>query len=175
MPKKVYCNVVKHRLLDTIGGKNYEIEDVTKVGLPTIAHPTTTVKSSGMVADVDMPDTTHLNAMDFTVYHNNGVNCKYLPTPGKHSFDFRAARQRYNVKEGELDPEGSKFRVVCVHVETQKGDVETGNPLGYTEKYSILRYEEEQDGKVVTVIDAMAGIIKFNGKSSTSAVDDLLK
>ena len=171
MPKKVYCNVVKHRLLDN----DREVEDVTKVGLPTIAHPTTTVKSSGMVADVDMPDTTHLNAMDFTVYHNNGVNCRYLSDPGKHFFDFRAARQQYAVKEGELGAEAFKVRVTCVHVESQKGDVETGNPLGYTEKYSILRYEEEQNGKVVTVIDAMAGIIKYNGKSYTSDVDNLLK
>ncbi len=171
MPKNVYCNVVKNRLLDN----KREVEDVTKVGLPTIAHPTTTVKSSGMVMDVDMPDTTHLNAMDFTVYHNNGVNCRYLQDPGKHSFDFRAARQKYGVKEAEMGAEGFKVRVVCMHVETQKGDVETGNPLGYTEKYSIIRYEEEQNGKVVVVIDAMAGVIKYNGKSYTSDIDKLLK
>lgn len=171
MPKKVYCNVVKHRLLDG----TTEIEDVTKVGLPTITHPTTTVKSSGMVADVDMPDTTHLNAMDFTVYHNNGVNCNKLANPGKHNFDLRAARQRYNVPKGVLGAESFKVRCTCVHVETQEGDMETGNPLGYTEKYSILRYEEEVNGKVVKLIDAMAGIIEINGKSYTSDVDELLE
>ena len=31
------------------------------------------------------------------------------------------------------------------------------------------------DGKVVTLIDAMAGIIKFNGKSYTDTVQNLLK
>lgn len=171
MPKKVYCNVVKHRLLDN----KKEIEDVTKVGLPTIAHPTTTVKSSGMVADVDMPDTTHLDAMELTVYHNNGVNCRYLSDPGKHNFDMRVARQQYNVPKGELGAEGFKVRVIAVHVKTEKGDVESGNPLGYTERYSVLRYEEEQNGDVITVIDAMAGILKWNGKDYTSDVDNLLK
>ena len=33
MPKRVYCNIEKHRILDN----NKEIEDVTKFGLPTIA------------------------------------------------------------------------------------------------------------------------------------------
>ena len=41
MPQKVYCNIEKHRILDN----KREIEDVTKFGLPTIQHPTTTVKT----------------------------------------------------------------------------------------------------------------------------------
>lgn len=171
MPKKVYCNVVKHRLLDN----KKEIEDVTKVGLPTLAHPTTTVKSSGMVADVDMPDTTHLDAMELTVYHNNGVNCRYLSNPGKHNFDMRVARQQYNVPKGELGAEPFKVRVIGVHTKTEKGDIESGNPIGYTERYSVLRYEEEQNGEIVTVIDAMAGILKWNGKDYVSDIDNLLK
>lgn len=171
MPNKVYCNVEKHRILDN----NREIEDVTKIGLPTIAHPTITVKSAGMSMDVDMPDVTHLNAMEFTVYHNNGVNGKYLADPGKHTIEARVARQQYNVPKGEIAHEGVKFRITCVHKETAKGDIETGNPYGSTEKYSVLRYEEEINGEVTTIIDAMAGIIKFNGKDCVSAVDSLLK
>ena len=171
MPNRVYCNIVKHRILDN----RREVEDVTKFGLPTIQHPTTTVKSSGMAMDVDMPDTAHLNAMDFTIYHNNGVNCQYLSDPGKHNIEARTARQRYDVTRGEIMHESVKFRIVCVHVESQKGDIETGNPYGSTEKYSVLRYEEEVDGKVTVIADAMAGLIKFSGVDVTSDVDNLLK
>lgn len=171
MPKRVYCNIEKHRILDN----NLEVEDVTKFGLPTIAHPTTDVKSSGMAMDVSMPDTTHLNAMDFTIYHNNGVNCSYLAQPGKHNIEARTARQRYDVAGGEIKHESVKFRIICVHVETQKGDIESGNPYGSTEKYSVLRYEEEVDGVVTTIADAMAGLIKFNGVDCVSDVDNLLK
>ena len=53
--------------------------------------------------------------------------------------------------------------------------METGNPYGSTEKYSVLRYEEEVNGKVTIIADAMAGLIKFNGKDCTSTVDNLLK
>ena len=171
MPKKVYCNIEKHRILDN----KREVEDVTKFGLPTIKHPTTSVKSSGMAMDVDMPDTTHLEAMDVTIYHNNGVNCKYLGDPGQHDIEARTVRQRYDVAKGEIMHESVKFRVTCVHVETQKGDIETGSPYGSTEKYSVLRYEEEVDGKVSIIADAMAGLIKYNGKDCTSVVDNLLK
>ena len=53
--------------------------------------------------------------------------------------------------------------------------IETGSPYGSTEKYSVLRYEEEVDGKVSIIADAMAGLIKYNGKDCTSVVDNLLK
>lgn len=171
MASKVYSNVEDHRLLD---GKKV-VEDVTKVGLPTITHPTTSIDASGMAMAVDMPNTTHVNAMDYTIVHNNGVNGKLLAVPGKHTQEFRTVRQRYNVAKGAFEHESVKFRLVGVHVETQKGDIETGSPYGSTEKYSCLRYEEEIDGTVVTVVDAMAGIIKYNGKSYTDVVQNMLK
>lgn len=173
--KRVYCNVAKHRVIDKYDGKKRDIEDVSKIGLPTIKHTIVQVKSNGMIADVDMPDTTHLDAMDFTIYHNNGTNCEYLSSPGQHEFDVRIARQQYNVPKGELGHEGNRCRVVCVHSESQKGDVETGNPLGTTEKFALLRYEEYKDNNEVICIDVMAGTIRYNGKEYTSDVDNLLK
>lgn len=171
MPSKVYNNIEGHRLLD-----NGRIcEDVTKIGLPTITHPTTTISAAGMAVDVDMPNITHLDAMEFSITHNNGVNCKFLSDPGKHSIELRTVRQRYTVAKGEIEHESVKFRVVGVTKETQKGDIETGSPYGSTVKYSCLRFEEEVDGKIVTIIDAMAGIIKYNGTDFTSSVENLLK
>ena len=77
MPSKVYNNVEGHRVIDN----NKVCEDVTSVTLPTITHPTNTIKASGMVMDVDMPNTTHLDAMEFSISHNNGVNCNLLGNP----------------------------------------------------------------------------------------------
>lgn len=171
MPKKVYNNVEDHRLLD---GSSV-VEDVTKVGLPTIKHPTTTIDAAGMAMAVDMPNITHIDAMDYSIYHNNGINCKVLARPGKHKQEFRTVRQRYDVAKGEIQHESVKFRLIGVHVETQKGDLETGSPYGSTEKYSCLRYEEEVDGKVFVVIDAMAGVIKYGDKTYTDEVQNLLK
>ena len=171
MPSKVYVNVEDHKLLD---GKR-TIEDVTKVGLPTIKHKTTTVDAAGMAVAVDMPDTTHLEAMDYSIYHNNGVNGKYLSAPGKHVHEFRVARQRYNVPKASIGFESVKYRLIGIHQETAEGDVETGSPLGSTEKYSCVRYEKEVNGEVVTIIDAMAGVIKYNGVSYTDDIQNLLK
>lgn len=171
MPQKVYNNVEDHRLIDN----KRVCEDVTKIGLPTLKHPTTTISAAGMAVDVDMPNTTHMEPMEFSISHNNGVNCQYLSQPGKHNIEARTVRQRYNVAKGEIEHESVKYRVTGVHTETQKGDVETGNPLGYTEKYSVLRYEEEVNGKVVVLIDAMAGIIKYNGQNFTDVVGKMLK
>lgn len=171
MPSKVYNNVEDHRLLD---GK-YVVEDVTKVGLPTLKHTTTTISAAGMAMDVDMPNVTHMDAMEYSITHNNGANCRLLAIPGKHTHEFRTVRQRYNVAKGRIEHESVKFRLVGVHTETQKGDIETGSPYGSTENYSCLRYEEEVNGVVITVIDAMAGVIKFSGKTYTDAVQNLLK
>lgn len=171
MPKKVYNNVEGHRVIDN----KRIVEDVTKIGLPTVKHPTTEIsKVSGMAMDINMPDTTHLEAMEFTIYHNNGVNCANLADPGKHTIEARTVRQRYNVPKGEIEHERVKYRIVGVHVESQKGDIETGNPYGSTEKFSVLRYEEEVDGKVTVIADATAGLIRFNGKDCTSVIESML-
>lgn len=170
MPQKVYNNVEGHRVVDN----ERVVEDVTSVSLPTIEHPTVSISVAGMAADVDMPNTTHINAMEYGVSHNNGVNCKYLANPGKHMIETRIVRQRYNVAAGDIEHESVKVRVTGVHKSTEKGTVETGNPLGSTDKYSVLRFEEEINGEITTIIDAMAGIIRFNGVDCTSVVENLL-
>ena len=170
MPKSVYNNVEAHRLID--GSRT--VEDITSVTLPTITHPATTISAAGMAADVDMPNITHLNAMDFSVAHNNGVNCRYLSNPGKHTMEVRVVRQKYNTAKGEIEHESVKFRLVGLHAETSKGTIETGNPYGSTEKYSVLRYEEEINGQVVTVVDAVSGILRWNGKDYADVLESML-
>ncbi len=170
MLTKVYNNVVGHRVIDN----NRVAEDVTSITLPTIQNTTSEIDAAGMIMKVDMPDTTHLEAMEFTVAHNNGVNCKYLADPGKHAIEVRVARQRYNAQGAEIEHESVKFRLTGIHKETDKGNIETGNPYGSSDKYSVIRYEEEIDGEIVTLIDAMNGIIKINGRDYSSQIDSLL-
>lgn len=170
MPTKVLCNVEDHRLFDN----GIKVEDVTSVQLPTIAHPTTTVKSAGMVMDIDVPNMYHFDAMEFAINHNNGVNCHYLSSPGKHSIEFRIARMLYNVGLAETENELTKVRALVFRKSTEKGSIETENPYGSTEKYSIIRYEEEIDGEVRTLIDAAAGKIVINGRDYSSELASLL-
>lgn len=171
MPSKVYNNVVDHRLYDS----GVLVEDVTKVGLPQLKHPTTEINASGMAMAVDMPDITHLESMEYNIVHNNGANSEKLATPGKHTHEFRTARQRYDVAKGQIAHESVKFRMTGVLKSTDAGDVETGSPFGTTNTYSCLRYEVEINGKVTVLVDATAGIIKVNGTSFTDEVQNLLK
>lgn len=170
MLNKVYNNVEGHRLLDN----GNMCEDVTSLSLPTLSHPTSTISASGMSMDVDVPNITHLDAAEMGVSHNNGVNCNALANPGKHLLEGRVVRQRYNVASGEIEHESVKYRITGIHKSTEKGSIETGNPYGSTEKYSVLRYEEIIDGVTTVLVDAMAGIIEFNGKSYTDPVENLL-
>ena len=84
-------------------------------------------------------------------------------------------RQRYNVQAGAIEHEQVKFRATVLRKSTEKGTIETGNPYGSTEKFSVLRYEEIVDGETVMLIDAMAGIIMVNGVNYTDPVENLLK
>lgn len=168
---KVYNNVEGFRLLDG----NRVVEDVTSFTPPTVAHPTTTISASGMAMDVNMPNTTHLEAMELTIAHNNGVNCRYLCTPGKHTIEARIVRQKYNVAKGIIEHESHKWRFIATHVSTEKGTIENGNPYGSTEKYSVIRYEEVKNGETIILADAMTGDIKMNGRSFTDPVENLLK
>ena len=171
MPQNVYNNIEGHRLVDN----GYTIEDITQVSLPTFSFPTTSISAPGMAADVDMPNTTHLEAMEYSISHNNGHNGSRLSDPGRHYCEFRIARQRYNVAGGAIEHESAKFRLTGALKSVEDGTVETGNPMGSTNKYSVLRIEKEINGEVVALVDAMAGIIKINGKNYTDEVEALLK
>lgn len=173
---KIYCNVEDHRLFDKSGGATDKvlIEDVTKVGLPTIKHTITNIKSAGMAMDIDMPNETHLEAMDFTIYHNNGVDCKRLANPGKHNIEFRIARQRYDIAGAVIGHESVKYIIEGAHAESQKGDIETGSPYGTTEKYSIIKYTEIVNGETTVDIDATAHKITINGSEYYDSIEKLL-
>lgn len=170
MPKKVACNVEGVRVIDN----DSVIEDVQSMELPEIAFTTTEVDSSGMVAAVDIPSMTHVDAMEYSIEHNNGLNCHLLSSPGKHHTELRIARQAYNVNKGEMELESIKHRMTGVLKSSKGGSVEQKNPLGNTETYSVLRYEKEVNGEIVTIVDATAGILKINGKDYTSELESLL-
>lgn len=171
MPKRVYNNVEGHRLIDN----GRVVEDVTKVGIPTVSHPTTTIeKVAGMAMDVEMPNPTHVEAMELTITHNNGINCQYLEDP-EHEFEFRIVRQRYNVAEGKIEHEGAKYRFKCAFKSKEIGDIETGSPIGTTCKYSVLRFEEEINGEIVTCIDAVQGTVRKNGTDFMDEINQFLE
>lgn len=169
--KYVRCNVEDHRIFDN----GRKCEDVTTFQLPTIEHPVTEVKASGMVMDVDVPNKYHFNKMEFGVSHNNGTNCSHLGDPGQHQIEGRIARQVYVTAQGEIELELVKVRVLGLHVSTEKGSIEQNNPYGSTDKYSIIRYEEEVDGEIITLIDSTAGIIRYNGVDYSNDLDSLLE
>lgn len=170
MPKKVYNNVEDHKLLDN----NRVAEDITSVGIPDIEHPTVDIDSAGMAGAVSMPNQVKINNMELTIAHNNGVNCARLQDTGKHNIEFRLARQRYNVPKGEIEHESVKYRFVAVHRSTADGTIESGNPIGSNERFTVLRYEKIIDGTTVTLVDKMTGTIKINGVDISSQVQNLL-
>lgn len=170
MPKYVKINVEDHRLIDN----KKVVEDVTQVVLPTFEHPTTSIQNvSGMVMDIDMPNTTRLNAAEFSVAHNNGANCDKLQSPDKHVMEFRTVRQKYVTSGATIKHESVKYLLTGQHKSTEKGTIETGNPWGSTEKYALIRYEEIVDGKQTMLVD-IAGTYKVNGKDYASDVQSLL-
>ena len=170
MPSKVKTNIVDNRLLDN--GK--VVEDITSVALPTLSHPTTEINASGMVMGVDMPNMAKLDSMELSISHNNGVNGSTLCNPGRHVIELRVARQVFDTAQAENEYESVKYRFTCLHKSTDKGTVESGNPLGYTDKYSVLRYEEEIAGNTVVQVDATAGILKLNGNEVTDKIESIL-
>lgn len=171
MAKKVFNNIAGIRVL--FDGK--EVEDVTSITLPDIRNTTTSIDAAGMVAAVDMPDSTHYEAMEASVAHNNGTNCALMQTPGKHTLEIRIARQVYDVAKADIAHQADRFRLSVVHKSSQKGSVERNNPLGGTEGFSVLRYEEIQGKKTILLIDAAAGKVTANGKNFSDVIQKLLQ
>lgn len=168
--KAMKINVVDHLLINN----NKETEDITSVVLPVLEHPTTPIDTNGLALAMDVPDMTRFNAAEFSVAHNNGTNCQYLATPGTHNIEFRVARQKYTTSKTKIEYEQVKYRLTGLHKSTEKGTVETGNPLGSTDKFSLVRYEEIVAGKQTMLIDGPNNIVKINGKDYADDVKKLL-
>ena len=178
MPSKVYNNVEDHRLIYESGNEKFTVEDVTSVTIPTVEHPTVDIDAAGLAGVISMPNSVKVNAMEFTVSHNNGANCEKLINGGKNVIEFRLVRQKYDVALGEIQHESVKYRLTVVHKSTDDGTVQTGNPLGSSDKFSVLRYEKYvgngADANLVILIDVMTGQIQLNGKELTDDVQTLL-
>lgn len=170
MPKKVYNKIVGQRLVED----NLEIEDVTSVTLPDIEFTTDEYDVSGLAAVVEAIDPSHVNAMTFSVAHNNGLNCQTLNAPRKHKFEFRLAQQALNTAMGNTEYNSVKYRVDGMPKKISDGTAERGNPLGTTVDFAVTRFEKEVAGEVVTLVDALAGIIKINGVDYTNQINALL-
>lgn len=169
--KSMKINVVDHLLLDN----NKEIEDVTSVVLPVLEHPTTPIDTSGIALAMDVPDTTKYNAAEYSIAHNNGTNHHILATPGLHTHEFRTVRQKYTTSKTKIEFESVKYRLTGMHKSNEKGTIETGNPWGSTDKYSLVRYEEIVDGVQTVLIDGPNNINKINGVDYSGDVQKLLK
>lgn len=171
MPKKIRANVVGQKVLDG----RVEIEDVTSVDLPEISHIVTEVDVPGMSGKMSIPDPTRVEAMTMSVNHNNGLNTRILNEPRLHSFEFRTAVQELDAAKGQLGYKSVKYRINGAFTKVSKGTIEAGNPMGSTCEYSVYRYEEEQDGQVVTLIDILKGIIRINGRDYNSEVLNMMR
>lgn len=169
--KSMKINVVDHLLIDN----NREVEDVTSVVLPTLEHPTTSIDTSGIALAMDVPDMTRFSAAEYSIAHNNGTNAQYLATPGLHTDEFRTVRQKYTTSKTTIEYESVKYRMTGIHKSTEKGTIETGNPYGSTDKFSLVRYEEIVAGKQTMLIDGPNNIIKINGKDYSGDVQRLLR
>ena len=170
MLKNVRCNVEDYRVFHD----GNRVEDVTKADLPQITKSTTSVKAAGMIMDVDFPNWYHFEAMEMGLSHNNGNGCSRLTMPGPHNVELRVARQNYSVSQGDMDLELVKVRARLIHKSTEKGSIETNNPLGSNEKFSVLRYEEEIAGEIITLIDSTAGRLILDGVDYSDRMTSIL-
>jgi len=159
MPKKVFANVVDHRVYDD--GVN--IEDVTSITLPDLEFTKTEFDVAGMVGKLNMANPAHLEAMSYTIAHNNGLEGERLATPDIHQHEFRLMRQNLDVPDARLEYDSVKYRLAGQMVKESGGSIERGNPLGSTVEYSCQRFIKEIAGKIVVHVDIPAGIVIING------------
>lgn len=151
------------------------VEDVTNYTPPSEKYKTTSISSAGMAGDVEFPNQTSIEAMESSLAHNNGLNCNLLMNPGKHTLEVRAVRQKYNVAKSQMEHERITWRDTVFHKNRDGGSIEMGNPYGSTDKFAVVRHEEEINGKQTKLLDIPNNKIAHNGKSVTDEIENLLK
>ena len=171
MPKYIKINVEDHRLIDN----GRVCEDVTEVVIPDLEHPTTAIENiSGLAGNLELPNPSKFNAAEFSINHNNGINCEYLCDPETHNVEFRTVRQKYNAAGAVIGHESVKYRLRGAHKSTGGETINIGNPIGNTERYSALRYEKIVDGKQVLLVDWLANKVIYNGVDHSTDISKFL-
>ena len=169
MQKNVALNVVEFRVF--FNGEH--IEDITSFTPASLKHPTSEVNTAGVPIAMDIPNQYRLEKLEMKLAHNNGRGCDKLTTPGTNRIEVRIAKQAYDVNGVAIGLESVKYRMDAMHVSTEAGDVETGNPLGSTEVYSLSYHEREVNGVVLDVASA-SGTVRINGVDCRSGVEAIL-
>lgn len=170
MNKQVHNKVIDQRLFDG----DTLVEDVTSIDTPEIEYVSDEVDIPGATAKINIVMPYQVGAMTVTVNHNNGNGCDGLNAPETHKIELRMARQVISTATGNSAPELTKVRFTGTPMKVTRGSVERGNPRGQSVQFSVQRYEEEVNGKVVILIDALAGILQINGKDYASEINRIL-
>lgn len=170
MNKQVHNKVIDQRLFDG----DTLVEDVTSIDTPEIEYVSDEVDIPGATAKINIVMPYQVGAMTVTVNHNNGNGCDGLNAPETHKIELRMARQVISTATGNSEPELTKVRFTGTPMKVTRGSVERGNPRGQSVQFSVQRYEEEVNGKVVILIDALAGILQINGKDYASEINRIL-
>lgn len=171
MPKKICSNLVENKILV---GKT-EVEDVQNVVLPDLTKVSADIDAMGMVGKLSIPDPAHYEQMTMTIEHNRGLNHEKLRNPGRLDLEFRNAIHVYNNTKGEMEYKSEKYRIRALHKSSKEGKLARGNTRSTAETYSVLRYEMEENGKIVLLIDVVSGIVKIGGENYTEKLNALLK
>ena len=158
MNKQVHNKVIDHRLFDG----STQVEDVTSVDTPEIEFTNDEVDIPGATAKINVVMAYQVGAMTVTINHNNGNGCDGLATPDLHKIELRMARQVINTSSGTSTPKSTMVRFTGTPMKVSRGSVERGNP------------REEENGKEIILIDALAGILRINGKDYASEINKIL-
>lgn len=170
MNRQVHNKVIDQRIFDG----STQVEDVMSIDTPDIEFISDEVDIPGASAKVNVVMPYQVGAMTVTINHNNGNGCDGLNAPQTHKIELRVARQVISTATGESAPKLTKIRFTGMPMKVTRGSLERGNPLGQSVEYSVLRYEEEESGKTVLLIDALAGILQVNGKDYASEINRIL-
>ena len=155
MNKQVHNKVIDQRLFDG----STQVEDVISVDTPEIEFVSDEVDIPGATAKINIVNPYQVSAMTVTINHNHGNGCDGLNTPELHQIELRMARQ---------------VRFSGTPMKVSRGSIERGNPRGMSVQYSVQRYEEEENGKTIILIDALAGILQINGKDYAGTLNRIL-
>lgn len=171
MIKKWQNNVVDHLMFDG----DVEIINVQEISLPSIEYNTTDFTPGGTSGDLTLPNFYKLKAMSFSVKHNGGSKNRELARQGRHNFEFRCAVQELNGETGEIEPKSVKYRIGGLLTSTADDKISRDNPISNESQYSVLKYQKEEDGEIVTDIDVLANKVMINGVTYTDKVSALLE
>ncbi len=161
---KIRNKTINYSIYNKVNGKTNRILDTTEVTLPSIENTTDTIKGTGILGEIDLPNLLQPGSMTTTV-STRGVNENTASMIETDNLEVRWITDRFDAHNNKSGIDHHKAFMTVVLKKFDEGKIGSGESGDGSFEYEVLAYKRIMNGEELLHIDKLNNIFAINGKN----------